>query len=107
MLLMRPSMIVICGRSTTRPAITSIMRSAVTTTVSAYEDVAKRLNATKASVEFFIGVTSAGIARVVPRALAYPDEPAEEMPGLQKLPQKSGHESTGTGCLSVRVAAIF
>jgi hypothetical protein len=32
---MRPSVMVICGRAIVRPATTSIMRSAVTTTVSA------------------------------------------------------------------------
>ena len=62
---MRPSVTVICGRSSTRPVMTSTMRSAVTTTVSAYEEVVmRRASTVKAVVQFFMYSPWAKLGRV-------------------------------------------
>src|SRR3569833_2788174 len=111
---MRPSVMVICGWSTVLPAITSIMWSAVTTTVSAQLTLMRPLPSAASIQRAFISVLSPRTGLVAGRKLFFGcipdlDELDDEIQvyRCQRMDAIDGHHIAGDGCYGNGARALL
>src|SRR3569833_3949813 len=111
---MRPAVMVICGWSTVLPAITAIMWSAVTTTVSAQLTLMRPQPSAASIQRAFISVMSPRTVHVAVRKLFFGcipdlDELDDEIQvyRCQRMDAIDGHHIAGDGCYGYGARALL